>query len=65
MLFDFLSSTPMLYPFSVSKYPPGLDNAASCSGNPIAFITNGAPTFSLFISIILPPHIIPVVGTIL
>ena len=46
MLFDFFSSTPMLYPFNVSRYPPGLDNAASCSGSPIAFITNGAPTFS-------------------
>lgn len=65
MLFDFFSSTPMLYPFNVSKYPPGLDSAASCSGKPIAFITNGAPTFSWLMSMMFPPHIIPVVGTIL
>ena len=65
MLLDFFSSAPILYSFKVCKYPPGLESAANCSGSPIAFITNGAPIFSLFTSIIFPPHIIPLVGTIL
>ena len=63
MLFDFFKSTPTVALFKTSKYPPGLDNAASCSGSPIAFITNGAPTFSPLISIIFPPQTILLVGT--
>ena len=63
-MLDLSNSTPIEYfSFNEFKYPPGLFNPANCSGRPIALITNGAPTFSLFISIIFPPHIIPVVGT--
>ena len=65
ILFDFFKSAPTLAFLNNSKYPPGLDKPANCSGRPIAFITNGTPTFSPFISIIFPPHEIPVVGTIL
>ena len=63
ILFDFLSSTPTVAFFKTSKYPPGLDNAANCSGSPIAFITKGAPTFSPLISIIFPPQDMLLVGT--
>ena len=62
ILLDFFNSTPILAFFSISKYPPCLDKADNCSGNPIALITNGAPTFSPLISIMFPPQEILLVG---
>ena len=63
ILFDFFNSAPTLAFFNISKYPPGLDSPANCSGSPIAFITKGVPTFSPLISMIFPPHEMLVVVT--
>ena len=63
ILFDFSKLTPTFASFNIYKYPPGLCNPDKYSGNPIAFITNGAPILSPFISIVLPLQDIAVFAT--
>ena len=47
----------------MSKYPPTLFTLINTSGIPIAFIVNGAPTFSPFTFMIFPSHSIDDVVT--